>query len=166
MNRSIVHDTPNPLIVHARTIPACTEHLDYFFGLYRGLLSGYFRQTLGWDDTFRRAAFRLSYPIDRCMAIVVESDDPCGVLVTQPHGDKAIEIALLLIDPAFQCKGIGMQVLQQVCDVASDSRLDVRLQTFRLNERASRFYRRHGFEIVDEDENYLFFCKRYIKTSA
>ncbi|KVU59661.1 hypothetical protein WK68_20305 [Burkholderia ubonensis] len=100
------------------------------------------------------------------MAIVVDSDDPCGVLFTHPNGENAIEIALLLIDPAFQCRGIGMQVLQQVCDLAADSRLDVRLQTFRLNEGASRFYQRHGFEIVDKDENYLFFRKRCGNTSA
>jgi len=164
MIHSTVHDTPNSSVIHARTIPARTDHFEFFFGLYKNLLSQYFRQTLGWDDAFRRAAFRLSYPIDRCVAIVTESDALCGVLVTQPHDENAIEIALLLIDPAFQCKGIGMQVLQRVCDMASDSRLDVRLQTFRSNERASRFYLRHGFEIVDQDEHYLFFRKRCIKT--
>ncbi|WP_157649369.1 GNAT family N-acetyltransferase [Burkholderia ubonensis] len=164
MNRSTLHDTPNSLAIHARTIPARSEHFEYFFGLYKDLLSGYFRQTLGWDDAFRRTAFRLSYPIDRCMAIVTESDAPCGVLVTQPHDGNAIEIALLLIDPAFQCKGIGMQVLQRVCDRASGCRLDVHLQTFRSNKRASRFYLRHGFEVVDQDEHYLYFRKQCIKT--
>ncbi|RQR48769.1 N-acetyltransferase [Burkholderia sp. Bp9126] len=166
MTHPILHETHKPLTALARTVPARSEHLDYFFGLYRDLLGEYFRQTLGWDDAFRCAAFRLSYPIKRCMAIVVESEDPCGVLFTQPHGEDAIEVALLLIDPAFQGRGIGMQVLQQICNLASDSRLDVRLQTFRLNEGASRFYQRHGFEIIDEDENYLFFRKRCEKTSV
>ncbi|MGU7811574.1 GNAT family N-acetyltransferase [Burkholderia sp. AW49-1] len=159
-----VHDTISSSVIHARTVPARTDQLEYFFGLYKDMLSQYFRRTIGWDDAFRHAAFRLSYPIDRCMAIVTESDTPCGVLVTQPHDENAIDIALLLIDPAFQCQGIGMQVLRHVCEMASDSHLDVCLQTFRLNERASGFYLRHGFEIIDQDDYYLFFRKRCINT--
>jgi hypothetical protein len=32
----------------------------YFFELYRDLLRPYFEKTLGWDERFRRAAFRIT----------------------------------------------------------------------------------------------------------
>jgi ribosomal protein S18 acetylase RimI-like enzyme len=75
----------------------------------------------------------------------------------QPREDSAIEVALLLVDPAFQNTGIGKHVLLRVCDDASRAHLGVWLQTFKLNENARKFYLQLGFHIVGEDEHYFHF---------
>jgi ribosomal protein S18 acetylase RimI-like enzyme len=76
-----------------------------------------------------------------------------------PSTDGSIEVALLLIEPAFQNMGIGTDVLIQVCADASRADQAVRLSTFKLNVNAIRLYRRLGFKVVSEDDHYLHFRK-------
>ncbi|MCG1041295.1 GNAT family N-acetyltransferase [Mycetohabitans sp. B8] len=137
---------------------ATREDYGYFFHLYRDALSGYFKQTLGWEDDFRRAAFRVSYPVARCQAIVLDGvSRAAGVLSTQVCEDGEVEVALLLVDPAFQSRGTGAALLRRIGDAAHREGRAVKLQTFKLNERAARFYLRQGFRIVAEDQYYLHF---------
>ncbi|MCF7694719.1 GNAT family N-acetyltransferase [Mycetohabitans sp. B2] len=158
MNALIEDSSRGPAILPVALRAATREEYGYFFHLYRNALSGYFRQTLGWEDDFRRTAFRVSYPIARCQAIVVDGvSRAAGVLSTQVCEDGGVEVALLLVDPACQRRGIGTTLLHRVCDAAHREGRAVKLQTFKLNERAARFYLRQGFQIVTEDEYYLHF---------
>ncbi|WP_323069547.1 GNAT family N-acetyltransferase [Mycetohabitans endofungorum] len=158
MNELIEDSGRSPTILPVALRAATREEYGYFFHLYRDSLSGYFRQTLGWEDDFRRAAFRVSYPVARCQAIVVDGvSRAAGVLSTQVCEDGGVEVALLLVDPAFQSRQIGATLLHRVCDAAHRDGRAVKLQTFKLNERAARFYLRQGFQIVAEDEYYLHF---------
>jgi ribosomal protein S18 acetylase RimI-like enzyme len=129
----------------------------YFFELYRDLLRPYFEKTLGWDERFRRAAFRISYPLTQCEAIWLGCEARVGVLCVLPSIDGSIEVALLLIERAFQQSGIGKYVLERVCVGASRTRRPVRLSTFKLNERAVRLYLHLGFTVVAEDEHFFHF---------
>nr|WP_255779205.1 GNAT family N-acetyltransferase [Mycetohabitans sp. B5] len=158
MNALIEDPGQGPTIPPVALRAATREDYRYFFHLYRDSLSGYFRQTLGWEDDFRRAAFRVSYPVVRCQAIVVDGvSRAAGVLSTQVCEDGGVEVALLLVDPAFQSRGIGAALLHRICDAAHREGRAVKLQTFKLNERAARFYLRQGFRIVAEDQYYQHF---------
>jgi ribosomal protein S18 acetylase RimI-like enzyme len=146
-------------------IKLCTpapEDAEYFFDLYRRSLRVYFESTIGWDEAFRRAAFRLSYPLTHCQRLCVGDDQVCaGVLCLLPSSDGTIEVALLLIEPTFQNSGIGTNVLKQVCAQATRSDQTVRLSTFKLNVRATKLYRCLGFNDVGEDDYYLYFRKNH-----
>jgi ribosomal protein S18 acetylase RimI-like enzyme len=133
---------------------------EHFFDLYRRSLRSYFESTLGWDETFRRAAFRVSYPLAHCHRICLGDEQVfAGMLCLLPGADASIEVALLLIEPAFQNIGIGQSILTQVCMDARHANQSVRLATFKLNLGAARLYLRLGFEIVSEDDHYLHFRK-------
>jgi len=139
---------------------ASAQEAADFFLLYKATLGAYFEQTLGWNEHFRRAAFRISYPVYKCQAIVVDGGEtPAGVLVLEPHPDGALEVALLLVARRFQGAGIGSRVLQNVCRNALGGGRAVRLKTFLLNQGATRFYLRSGFVVVGEDAHYLYFSK-------
>jgi ribosomal protein S18 acetylase RimI-like enzyme len=134
------------------------EDAERFFDLYRRSLRSYFESTLGWDETFRRAAFRVSYPLARCRRICIGDDQVfAGMLCLLPDTHASIEVALLLIEPSFQNIGIGQSILTQVCMDARHANQTVRLATFKLNLRAARLYHRLGFEVVGEDDHYLHF---------
>ena len=129
-----------------------------FFNLYRHSLRQYFAATSGWDDAFRQAAFRFSFPIARCRRITVGEDTRFGgVACTLPNSDGSLEIALLLIEPHLQSKGIGETVLEQLCMDAQVHHQTVRLSTFKLNVRAANLYHRLGFSVIAEDEHYWHF---------
>jgi ribosomal protein S18 acetylase RimI-like enzyme len=148
------HGTPSVVLREA-----AVQDGVYFFELYRDLLRPYFEKTSGWDERFRRAAFRVGYPLTQCETIWLGCEARVGVLCVLPSTDGSIEIALLLIEPAFQQGGIGKYVLERVCADASRMRRPVRLSTFKLNEGAVRFYLRLGFTVVSEDEHYFHFRK-------
>jgi ribosomal protein S18 acetylase RimI-like enzyme len=139
--------------------PATVEDGSYSFGLYQDLLRPYFESTLGWDQRFRSAAFRVSYPLEALEIIGFDGQERAGVLCLLPSVDRSIEVALLLVEPALQGLGIGTRVLARVCSNALRADRAVRLSTFRLNQSAVRLYLRLGFAVIAEDEHYLHFSK-------
>jgi ribosomal protein S18 acetylase RimI-like enzyme len=70
------------------------------------------------------------------------------VLKTLSH---AMRLNHLYIDPAFQRRGIGHQVLQWVCAQADEAQLPVELLALKESE-ANRFYLRHGFVATGEGD--------------
>lgn len=132
-----------------------------FFNLYRHLLRQYFAVTIGWDDAFRQAAFRFSFPIAQCRRIAVGEDGRFGgVVCTLASSDGAQEVALLLVEPCLQSKGIGSAVLDHIYTNAQADNESVRLSTFKLNVRAISLYLRLGFSVIGEDEHYFHFQRR------
>jgi ribosomal protein S18 acetylase RimI-like enzyme len=51
--------------------------------------------------------------------------------------------------------GIGEAVLNHVLGEANAARVPVTLSCFKSNETALRFYKRHGFRVVLEDEHFV-----------
>jgi GNAT superfamily N-acetyltransferase len=70
------------------------------------------------------------------------------VLKTLSH---ALRLDHLYIDPAFQGRGIGQQVLQGVFEQADRAQLPVELCALKGSE-ANRFYLHHGFVAIGEGE--------------
>ena len=71
-------------------------------------------------------------------------------------GDGVVHVHELVIDPAFQGRGIGSALLKEVMAAASDRQLPVHLQTHH-NNRAAELYRRLGFvETGHTETNRLF----------
>ena len=61
--------------------------------------------------------------------------------------------------------GIGEAVLNHVLGEANAARVPVTLSCFKSNETALRFYKRHGFRVVLEDEHFVE-RKRAVKASC
>jgi len=143
---------------------------DVFFNLYRHSLQRYFADTMGWDDAFRQAAFRFSFPIDRCKRITVEDATNearfGGVVCTSRNSDGSQEINLLLIEPSLQCNGIGELVLDHLCQNAALQHRSTRLSTFKLNVRAAQLYRRLGFNVIAEDQYYFHFEREPLESPS
>jgi len=66
-----------------------------------------------------------------------------------------LQLDQLYIIPPYQRRGIGAYVLGLVLEDARKSGLPVRLRVLRANP-ASRFYQRHGFEVVSETPERFF----------
>ena len=100
------------------------------------------RQYGRWDETVQQKYFETAW-VAAAHEIVLCDNLPCGYCAI---AFLAGEILLqeLVIDPAFQGRGIGTHIIEQVISEAIARGMPVRLQTHLVN-RAAELYRRLGF---------------------
>ena len=67
------------------------------------------------------------------------------------NGEGDIKIDSFYLDRRFQNRGLGAVILKTLLVEADALRLPVRLEVLR-GSPADRFYRRHGFVKLDEDD--------------
>lgn len=77
----------------------------------------------------------------------------CGYTCIEDR-DHEIYIRELVIDPDYQCLGIGTRLLMDVLQHARDRGVPVRLQTHTLN-RAAALYRRLGFRETSRTQTHI-----------
>ena len=73
-----------------------------------------------------------------------------GFVVVKPKHEHLL-LDHLYVDPAFQGRGIGAEVLSIIFAEADTGKLALRVGALRGGD-SNRFYVRHGFQLVREDE--------------
>ena len=72
-----------------------------------------------------------------------------GFVIATVHSEESRELDWLMVDPRFHGSGIADRLMQPAMDWLGMDR-PMWLNVVRHNERAIRFYRKHGFEIDPE----------------
>ena len=77
---------------------------------------------------------------------------------------KKNEIILVDIQilPEFQNKGIGASLLKSLVEEASKEKKNILLSVLKVNKRAQNFYKKFGFEIINDNKTH-FFMRYYFK---
>jgi len=78
----------------------------------------------------------------------VDSDEIIGVMGIQDKSDVAL-IRHAYVRTKQRTKGIGSQLLQ---DLIKDAKKPILIGTWKAADWAIRFYERHGFRLVEEEE--------------
>jgi GNAT superfamily N-acetyltransferase len=81
---------------------------------------------------------------------ILDGSERAGFVVVKPEDDGLL-LDHLYIEPRFQNRGVGAAVLRQVFAEADAANLRLRVGALRGSD-SNRFYVRHGFELVQEDE--------------
>ena len=89
------------------------------------------------------------------MRHIVCEGERVGLLTLFPEGD-ALKLQHLYLAPGVQGCGIGAWVLGQVKAEARAQGLDIKLEALPQSE-ANRFYQRHGFAQVGQEEFDIFY---------
>jgi ribosomal protein S18 acetylase RimI-like enzyme len=100
------------------------------------------------------AAYAEMYP-NSCYHVVLLDAKPVGRLWVAP-GDREFQLVDIALHPDLQRKGIGGALMQRLQQEATQAALPIRCCVFRFNPGSLRFHRRHGFNIVREDEMYFY----------
>ena len=112
------------------------------------------RQYGPWDEKIQDKLFDVAWSATQ-HEIVLCDDARCGYTSIDNRAD-AIYLHELVIDPDFQCRGIGTHILQDVIKKAILKSVPVRLRTH-LTNRAGNLYRRMGFRETARTESHVLF---------
>jgi len=110
------------------------------------------RQYGVWDLAFQDQFFDVAWSAAK-HEIVLCDEVCCGYCCVENRGDDIL-IRELVIDPEYQCRGIGTRILQEVFNDSNARGVPVRLQTQILN-RAADVYRRLGFSETKRTETHV-----------
>lgn len=100
----------------------------------------------GWEDNFQIDYYRKNFAPGKTQ-IIIHDNSEIGFFVINEDPDKVF-IENILIDPAFQGKGIGTKVLADIIIGAANKKIE--LQVFKINVRAKQLYERLGFETYEQ----------------
>lgn len=108
---------------------------------------------LRWQFAAQDQHYRENYPGAQFQLILLD-EQPVGRLYIHRRADeiRIMDIALL---PAFQKRGIGTHLINQIQEEAQQQKLPVTLHVERFNP-ALHFYARLGFRFEEERDVYYF----------
>ncbi len=124
------------------------EEQAQLFELYRSVMGGYIEQIWGWDSQWQKNDFSEHFDPERVTVVLCEEQAVGYVQVENHSGEHYIR--MLLLAPEHRKKGLGANLLKRVIAAASEQNRGVKLQVFKINAPAKRFYERHGFKVVGE----------------
>ncbi len=96
-----------------------------------------------WDEEAQDELFAAAWSA-AAHEIIFCDDLPCGYMCVEDR-DGDIHLCEIVIDPEFQGKGVGTNILGEVIEYARMRQVPVRLRTHLMN-RAAALYRRLGFQ--------------------
>ena len=126
---------------------------DFVFAVKKAAFREYVEQIWGWDDTYQRDLHNRRFASQDIRIIQFHGAD-IGFLSTRNTSDT-LKVDQLYILPKYQGKGIGAACMKHIIDDANREQKSVTLQVLKINTRATAFYQRLGFTIVDENATHF-----------
>jgi len=127
--------------------PATEADRAFLYRLHRATMKVYVEQVWGWDEDVQVRRFDPPFDPQRYQIVVVDGRDVGAVLVE--HGPEELILADLKIDPAYQRRGLGTAVIQDLLQRARERGVPVALQVLKVNP-ALLLYERLGFTVTGE----------------
>jgi GNAT superfamily N-acetyltransferase len=103
--------------------PAEESDYDFMYQLKVVCLKEYIDATWGWDEEFQKTHFTEHFYPNKAQIVIVKSQD-IGQLSVEVRG-KSLFLAGIYILPAFQRRGIGKAILQDVLSGARSQQMPV-----------------------------------------
>ncbi len=128
------------------------EDTDLCYRIKTRSIKPYVRAVYGWDEEFQSIFHRETFRPEntRILSLGEHEDDVFGYIETE-YREKETWLANILIDESFQGRGLGGFILRRLIKESLAKGLPVRLEVFRVNAGARKFYDRLGFKAVTRD---------------
>jgi putative hydrolase of the HAD superfamily len=134
-----------PLLYELRA--ATDADYRFLYDLHVATLRAYVEQTWGWDEAYQKAYFQEHFEPARRRVIVVDGQD-VGVLQVK-RTEAEVVLQNIRIAPAWQRRGLGTAIIQDILAQAQRDGLPVALRVLKVNP-AKRLYERLGFVVIGE----------------
>ncbi|WP_281543783.1 GNAT family N-acetyltransferase [Grimontia sp. SpTr1] len=137
---------------------ATESDMDFLFEL-RDLTMRKYLEQVGMPTSRENYEARIRYQFD-CAEIIEYSGEPIGLIkaayCSETNMWKLIQIQ---VHPDYQGKQIGRRVIQNLLDLAKDSKASVQLSVIKTNP-AQKLYSKLGFIRINElEQEFIMICK-------
>jgi len=133
--------------MHPDLRPALEADFAFIYSVTEAAMRGYVEQTWGpWDPSFQWDNTRKSFHQGTYQIISVQGK-AAGLVAVETH-DTHLQLEKLYLLPAFQNRGIGTFLVENLIARAASEGKSLRLRVLRVNP-ARRLYERLGFTVTD-----------------
>ena len=132
---------------------AIESDFETTFLIKNNSLKLYVDKIWGWDELLQRKVHK-EYFSKASTKLIIFDGKEIGYIAMQ-ESDNEIYIENILIDNGFQNLGIGTKIMKSIIKRANSRRKTIRLQVFKINVKAQKFYRNLGFDEISEKEYHI-----------
>ena len=125
----------------------------FVFAVKKVAFREYVEQIWGWDEVYQKELHNRRFASQDLRIIQFNGID-VGFLSASANSDT-FNVDQIYILPEYQGRGIGASCMRGIIDDANQEQKPVTLQVLRINTRATAFYQRLGFTIVDENSTHF-----------
>ena len=126
--------------------PAIQADRAFLYDLHKSAIRPAVEATWGWNEAWQQDYFAQKFDPDKRQVIVAKGQDVGVVVIEEREG--AVYIGLIEVLPAFQGRGIGTAVIQDILHQADKQNRPVMLHVLKTNEAGKRLYERLGFVVT------------------
>lgn len=138
---------------------ADSADVDFTFLVKEAAFREYVEKVWGWDGADQRELHELRFASQDVRIIQYKGID-VGYYSSSATVDR-VRIYQIFILPEYQRKGLGSACMNRTVADAHAQGKDVTLHVLKINTRATAFYLRLGFGIVDEDDTHVQMVKSF-----
>lgn len=131
-------------------IQANPSDVEITYQIMCNSIKPYIEKIWTWDDILQQGIHKKKFDISKTRLIVFQGDIVGYIAISE--NDKEIYIENLLVEKTFQNLGIGNEVMKRIIQESCSEKKPIRLQVFKINTEAQKFYRNLGFERTSEKE--------------
>lgn len=132
---------------------ATVDDSEFAYQTKKAAFRKYVEKVLGWDEDEQRQLHKRRFVSQDYKVIQVAGID-VGVLATTRQPD-CVKVNQLFIVPEHQNKGIGRACIMRIIEDTTVSKLPIRLQVLKVNNRAFAFFQRLGFRSIGESNTHV-----------
>ncbi len=139
------------------------DDYEFIFYIIKLTLKEYIDSLWGWNEDVEHLFFKEEMTEENAFIIKVDNER-IGYLSLLRKKDE-VEVENLLLLPKFQNKGLGRGIIKNLIEECRKEEKKLVLKTFKANKRANKFYRKLGFDLIEENEDYYKYIFKLKKPS-
>ncbi len=138
------------------------EEIKFIYNLKKEVYKKYVEKIYGeWNEENQKKLFeRFMKENSKNIELIYLKDELVGFYNGKDKDDNTFEIENICVKPEYQNKGIGTAVLKEI--LFEHKRQNIKLQVFKINEKAIKLYEKIGFEKIAEIKRYYIMKKGII----
>jgi len=126
---------------------------EFAFQTKKAAFKQYVERIWGWNEEEQRRLHLKRFSSQEFSVIQLSGVD-VGIMAIVKEPD-CVNINQIFILPKYQGKGIGTACVRQVVDDAATTKLSVKLQALKVNNRAIAFFQKLGFKKIGESGTHV-----------
>lgn len=137
------------------------SEIHFIYDLKKEVYKEYVEKTYGeWNEENQQKLFaRFMKENSKNIELIYLKDELVGFYNGKNKDNNTFEIGNICVKPEYQNKGIGTAVLKEI--LFEHKEQNIKLQVFKINEKAIKLYEKMGFEKVNETETHYIMIKKY-----